>query len=157
MLESLALTPFTLAIIAYLSSAYRAEQDFRRAVERALIRNRVCGRAYVSGYVAGFALGKRGGGEAAGRREEEKPPEAIRNPVKLTFWGHVSTVTVSRPDIFYIKQETHLSPMMVYLISRGTERPLACHACEALHKINHTLRLDSWANTQRAQADDIDF
>jgi|GEM_PF-6975527 len=157
MFESLVLTPFPLAIIAYLNSAYRAEQDFRNAVARALIRNRECGQAYVSGYVAGFALGKRSGEAAGRRREETPPPAAIRNPVTLIFWGRDSAVTVSRPDIFHIEQETHLSPMMVYLRSRGTERPLACAPCDALRKINHTLRLDRWINTQRPDADDIDF
>lgn len=150
MLESLALTPFTLAIIAYLSVAYRAEQAFRRAVERALIRNRECARAYVTGYVAGFALGKRGGAEAAMRREAQKPPAGeIRNPVNVAIYGRDEAVILSRPDIFHIEQETPLSPMMVYLISRGTERPLACAPCEALHKIDHTLRLDRWIEAQR--------
>lgn len=148
MLESLALTPFTFAIIVYLSAAYRAEQSFRRAVERALIRNRECARAYVTGYVAGFALGKRGGAEAAMRREAQKPPAGeICNPVNVAIYGRDEAAIISRPDIFHIEQETPLSPMMVHMTSR--KHPLACRPCEALRKINHTLRLDRWIEAQR--------
>lgn len=167
MLDSLALTTFPLAIIAYLRFIYRAEQDFRRAVERALIRNREVKNAYTNGYVAGFEVGKCSDAAPVERREEERTPAPpVRDPVELKFWGRDSTITVSRPDILHVEQETRLSPMMVYLYSRGNERPLACAPSENLYRIIHTRRLDRWINAQRldrwviaqcANADDIDF